>query len=199
MVKYVATITGDRSNTFAILTDFAKYTEWYPECELCEVISTTGTKTDINMTLGGMKVARMVLRYDCQPDSSVTFEMVSSQDIRGFTGSYKLVEGEAGAHVVMMEFDLTAGVPKFVTDRMMKGSMEKQGAQFQKRKALSAAAAAPAGAAPGGATASSASGGGSPRPAVTRAKRPRCLLRVRKDGAGVNIWYAGAEFQQTKS
>src|SRR5260370_30022761 len=116
MVKAVAQIKGDRSATYAILTDFAKYIEWYPECEKCEVISTSGTKVDVNMQLGGMKVARMALRYDCQPESGVTYEMVSSSDLKGFTGSYKIVDGEGGGHVVMMEVDLTASVPKFVTD-----------------------------------------------------------------------------------
>jgi hypothetical protein len=199
MVKNVATIKGERAITYQILTDFSKYVEWYPECEKCEVISTSGTKVDVNMQLGGMKVARMVLRYDCQPDSSVSYEMVSSPDLKGFTGSYKIVDGEGGQHVVMMEVDLSASVPKFVTDRMMKGSLEKQAAQLQERnKRLSASGAPAAGAAAASAGAAAAGSAAPARPASTRAKRPRCLLRVRKDGAGTAIWYAGAEFHQSK-
>src|ERR1700710_866528 len=116
MVKSVAQVKGDKSVTYGILTDFSKYLEWYPECEKCEVVSTDGTKTDVALQLGGMKVARMLLRYDCQPDSSVTYEMVSSPDLKGFSGSYRIVDGEGGAHTVMMEVEPTASAPKFVTD-----------------------------------------------------------------------------------
>lgn len=194
MVKNTVTIKGDRAATYQILTDFSKYLEWYPECEKCAVISVNGTATDVDMVLGGMKVARMVLRYDCQPDA-VTYNMVSSPDLKGFTGSYRITDNPDGTHTVAMEVELTASAPKFVTDRMMKGSLEKQAKQLQERNARfagaggakPAAAAAPApgiAAAPGG-TANAA-----------RAKRPRCLLRVKKSGDGVSIWYAGAEFRK---
>jgi hypothetical protein len=193
MVKYVATIKGDRAATHRILTDFAKYIEWYPECEKCDVIATSGTKTDVDLTLGGMKVARMVLRFDCQPDS-ISYSIVNSQDLKGFTGSYKIVDGGGDTHTVMMEVDLTASVPKFVTDRMMKSSLEKQAKQLQERNARYAA--------PSGATAAASldapSATTAPRPAAGPAKRPRCLLRVRKNGEGVSIWYAGSEYHKTK-
>ena len=196
MVKSVAQVRGDKAATYAILTDFAKYIEWYPECEKCAVISTSGTKVDVDMQLGGMKVARMVLRFDCQPNS-ITYHIVSSQDLKGFTGSYRIVDGERDAHTVMMEVDLTASVPKFVTDRMMKSSLEKQGIQLQKRNSMYAGGGLPA-AVPAAGTPDAAVPGGSagPRSGTARVKRPRCLLRVRKDGTGVNIWYAGAEFQK---
>jgi len=194
MVKHVATIKGDRSATYRILTDFAKYIEWYPECEKCEVISTSGTQTDVDMILGGMKVARMVLRYDCQPDS-ITYKMVSSQDLKGFTGSYRIVDGDGGAHVVMMEVDLTASAPKFVTDRMMKSSLEKQGKQLQQRNARFAVADGSAAAASGAKAAVTPAGAAAS--AAEPVKRTRCLLRVRKSGDGVSIWYAGSEYHKT--
>lgn len=187
MVKAEVKIKGAPAFTYGILADFSRYLEWYPECEECTPLSTDGTKTDIQMQLGGMKVARMVLRYDFQPNH-VTYEMVSSTDLKGFTGGYRIIDGGDGTHTVQMEVDLTASVPKFVTDRMMKGSLEKQGKQFQERNARSAAPAAPA----SGMAAVAAA------PNVVRSKRPRCLLRVRKTGEGVKIWYAGAEFEQKK-
>ncbi len=180
MVKYVATIKGDRSATYRILTDFARYIEWYPECEKCDVVATSGTKTDVDLTLGGMKVARMVLRFDCQPDT-ISYSIVNSQDLKGFTGSYKIVDGGGDTHTVMMEVDLIASVPKFVTDRMMKGSLEKQAKQLQDRNARYAA--------PAGTTASSPDAPASttaPRSAAAPSKRSRCLLRVRKSGEGVS-------------
>ena len=195
MVKSTAQITGDKAITYAILTDFNKYIEWYPECLLCEVISTSGSTVDVNLTLGGMKVAKMVLRYDCQPDS-ITYDMVSSNDLKGFKGSYRIVDGGGGSHTLNMEVDLSASVPKFITDRMMKTSLETQGKQVQARNTRFAAAtsAQPAGAAAVSAPTSA--------PVATvgaaRASRPRCLLRVRKSGADVHIWYAGAEFLKAK-
>ena len=192
MVKSTAQITGDKAITYAILTDFNKYIEWYPECLFCEIISTSGTTVDVNLTLGGMKVAKMVLRYDCQPDS-ITYDMVSSNDLKGFKGSYKIIDGGAGTHTLNMEVDLSASVPKFITDRMMKNSLETQGKQVQQRNTRFAAA---------GPAASAAVTGSPSTPAATapaaRARRPRCLLRVRKSGADVNIWYAGSEFHKTK-
>lgn len=193
MVKSTAQITGDKAITYAILTDFNKYIEWYPECLLCEVISTSGTTVDVNLTLGGMKIAKMVLRYDCQPDS-ITYDMVSSRDLKGFKGSYRMVDGGGGSHTLNMEVDLSASVPKFITDRMMKTSLETQGKQVQARNTRFAAAGQPAVAAATSAPTSA--------PVATagaaRARRPRCLLRVRKSGAEVNIWYAGAEFLKAK-
>ena len=200
MVKSSVTIQGDPAITFQILTDFAQYMEWYPECEAISVIGTTGTNTDINLQLGGMKVARMVLRYDCRPNTSVTYHMVSSNDLKGFTGGYQIVDAGNGSHVVNMEVDLTASVPKFVTDRMMKSSLEKQGKQLLQRNARFSAAggaAAIASGSPSGA-ASVATVASAPASRAAQAKRPRCLLRVRKSGEGVKIWYAGAEFQQSK-
>ena len=149
------------------------------------MISTSGTTVDVNLTLGGMKVAKMVLRYDCQPDS-ITYDMVSSNDLKGFKGSYRIVDGGAGSHTLNMEVDLSASVPKFITDRMMKTSLETQGKQVQARNTrFSAATSAPT-------SAPVATGG------AARASRPRCLLRVRKSGADVHIWYAGAEFLKAK-
>jgi len=200
MVKNTVIVKGDRAATYQILTDFSKYLEWYPECEKCAVISVNGTATDVDMVLGGMKVARMVLRYDCQPDA-VTYNMVSSPDLKGFTGSYRISDNPDGTHTVAMEVELTASAPKFVTDRMMKSSLEKQAKQLQDRNARFAGAggarpAAAAGAASSAAAPAAAATTGGTQPAV-RAKRPRCLLRVRKTGEGVSIWYAGADYRKT--
>lgn len=192
MVKAEVKVIGDPACTHAILSDFSKYLEWYPECEECTHLSTTGTNTDIQMQLGGMKVARMVLRYDFQPNF-ISYDMVSSSDLKGFKGSYRIIDGGDGTHTVQMEVDLTAGVPKFVTDRMMKGSLAKQGKQFQERNARSAAA--PAGA-PSALAGSPAAAVGAP--AAARTRRPRCLLRVKNTGDGVSIWYGGAEFRKTR-
>ena len=193
MVKHTATIQGDPSGTYRILTDFARYMEWYPECEKLEVASTNGSQTDVNLTLGGMKIARMVLRYECRPEL-ITYNMVSSQDLKGFTGSYKIIDGGNGTHTVMMEVDLSASVPKFVTDRMMKSSLEKQAKQLQERNArFSGAAEATTGAAVGAASS------GAPTVELVESARPRrsrCVLRVRKSGDGVNIWYAGSEYSK---
>ena len=195
MVKSTAQITGDKAITYAILTDFNKYIEWYPECLFCEIISTSGAMVDVNLTLGGMKVAKMVLRYDCQPDS-ITYDMVSSNDLKGFRGSYKIIDGGAGTHTLNMEVDLSASVPKFITDRMMKNSLETQGKQVQQRNTRFAAAGPAASGAALDATGSkSASVATAP---AARARRPRCLLRVHKGDAGVNIWYAGSEFHKAK-
>jgi hypothetical protein len=85
---------------------------------------------------------------------------------------------------------------------MMKSSLEKQGKQLQERnKRFSAAGGGAAVAAPVGGVELSAAvevATVASRPAAEKAKRPRCLLRVRKSGDGVTIWYAGAEFQQSQ-
>jgi ribosome-associated toxin RatA of RatAB toxin-antitoxin module len=192
MVKHSTVVKGDPAATYQILTDFPRYLEWYPECEKCDVITTSGSTTDVDMILGGMKVARMNLRYDCQPNL-INYDMVSSNDLKGFKGSYRISDNGDGTHTVAMEVDLTASVPKFVTDRMMKSSLEKQGKQFQERNARVAGGGAKASAA----TVSAAASSPTTQPAV-RAKRPRCLLRVKNTGQGTSIWYAGAEFHKSR-
>ena len=52
MVKAEVKVKGDPAVTYGILSDFAKYRVWCPECDECTPLSTNGTKTDIQMQLG---------------------------------------------------------------------------------------------------------------------------------------------------
>ncbi len=132
MVKSSVQIKGDRAVTYSILTDFSKYTEWYPDCEKCEVVARAGTTVDVEIFLMRVKLTRMILRYDCQPNC-VTVSMVSSPDLEDFNGGYRIIEGDDGEHTVMMEMDLITSAPRFVTDLLVKSSLERQAAQLQQR------------------------------------------------------------------
>ena len=123
----------------------------------------------------------MSLRFDAEPDQLLKFELVSSKDVKGYTGSYKLMNATDGGVVLIAELELDAGAmaPKFMVDRMLKSSLEQMGDAIRKHaKTMPLPVAAP--------SVKEAKPAGKQKP-----KRPKCLLRVVKTDAGERIWYGG--------
>ncbi len=185
MVKTATPINWGRSDVYAVLSNFADYPKWFPGCEGMIVHSVNGNTTIVDITLNGLKKTVMNLKYECEPEVLIKFELVKPGDVNAYVGSYRLMDGEGGSGVVLVqEVDLDAGAPQFIVDRMMKKSLEACGAALVKMaKNRPAVAAAPAG---GGAVAA---------PAAPRKKRARVLLRVVKTSSGEeHVWYGGKTF-----
>ena len=126
------------------------------------------------------------LKYDCEQDVFIRFEMTQGTDMRAYSGSYRLMNSaDNNGTVVVTELDVDAGpmAPKFIVDRLMKKTVEDTNAAMVKHaKTLPASegSAAPAEA---------------DEPVVARPKRARCVLRVIKTDSGVEqVWYRGKVF-----
>ena len=88
-----------------------------------------------------MKRVNLVLRYDAAPDQLLKFEMVSGE-LKGYTGSYKLMNATEGSGtVVSTELEMDAGpmAPKFIVDRLVKKIVESTNDAIGKRAAAMAA------------------------------------------------------------
>ena len=186
MVKVASQINWGRAEVYGMLSDFANYPKWFPSCESMVVHSSADNVTVADLTVMGMKKTTMCLKYTCEPDVLIKWELVKPGDLNGYVGAYRLMNSESGSGVVLVqEADMDAGAPKFIVDRMMKKSLEECAAALNKlAKSRPAAAAAPAAAA-----------GVAPEPAPVKKKRARCLLRVVKTDSGDEVvWFGGKTF-----
>ena len=183
MVKIATQINWERAEVYAVLSNFANYPKWFPGCEGMVIHSSADNTTVVDITLSGLKKTVMNLKYVCEPDVLIKFELVKPGDVNAYVGSYRLMNADSGTGVVLVqEVDLDAGAPKFIVDRMMKKSLEACGAALIKM-AKERPASAPAG------------GGASAAPVAAKKKRARCLLRVVKTDSGEEqIWYGGKTF-----
>jgi ribosomal protein L12E/L44/L45/RPP1/RPP2 len=137
-----------------------------------------------------MKTMKLGLRFESDGGHGLSFRLISSSDLKGYTGSYRLMDAADGqGTVVITEMDLDAGamVPRFMVDRMAKKSIDDTGAALREYvKKLP-----PPGAAPAAAAAPAAK---QAAPAAKR-RRARRILRVTKTGQGLRIWYMGREIE----
>jgi hypothetical protein len=184
MVKSAVEVDSPRPDVFGILTDFAKYTKWVPGCESCSVLSSQGHISTVEIVLNSMKRITLSLRFDAEPDQLLKFELISSKDVKGYSGTYKLMNGTSGGTVLVTEMELDAGAlaPKFMVERMVKSTLAATGDALRKHaKTVQpiASAAAPA--------------SKDVRP-EKKVRRSKYLLRVMKTDSGERIWYAGRMF-----
>lgn len=187
MIKAVINVPAPRHQVYAVLTEYDKYEAWLPGCKEARVTAQNGSSTDAEITIASMKTMSMALRFEADGSQSLTFRLLRSSDLKGYSGSYRLMDAADGnGTVVITEMELDAGamVPKFMVDRMAKKSIDDTGAALREYlKKLPPAALAPAaGTAPA-----------KPPAAATKRKRARRILRVTKTGQGINVWYMGRE------
>jgi ribosome-associated toxin RatA of RatAB toxin-antitoxin module len=190
MAKAVTQINQDRALIFSCLTDFASYPTWFPGCEGCKVQSSEGTIWTIEIVLNSMKRVNLVLRYDAAPDQLLKFEMVSGE-LKGYTGSYKLMNATEGSGtVVSTELEMDAGpmAPRFIVDRLVKKIVESTNDAIGKRAAAMAAKQPVAATTEVRATSPVAS-------KKKKFRQSKCVLRVFRSESGEQIWFRGKIFQ----
>jgi hypothetical protein len=186
MVKVVNQLDSVRAVVFGVLTDFERYPTWVPGCEKVVVTSSADNVTNLDITLNNMKRLTLSLKFECEPDVLIKFEMTAASDVKAYSGSYRLLNSEGNNGTVLVtELELDAGpmAPKFMVDRMLKKSLEDSGNALKK---YAKTRPVPVSDAP----AEAEEPAGPKKP-----KRARCLLRVFKTDSGEEqVWYGGRVF-----
>ncbi len=188
MIKAVINVEAPRHQVYQVLTGYERYQEWLPGCEKAKVTAVNGNTTDTEIVIKSMKVMTMGLRFVSDGGQGLTFSLLSSSDLKGYSGSYRLMDAADGTGTVViteMELDAGAMVPRFMVDRMAKKSIDDTGNALRAYVKKLPPAAAPAQAAQ---AAPKAAGPAKP-------KRARRIMTVRKTGGGFQVWYMGREFE----
>ncbi len=184
MIKVVIPIEAPRPHVFSVFTDYARYKEWLPGCEQSNVLSRSGSATDVEIVFKMMKTVKLGLRFDAQADRSLDFRMTTGTDLKAYAGSYRLMDSpEGNATVVIAELEIDAGpfAPKFMVNRMAKSALEDSGRALRKHiPTVPYRAEAPAAAVPVAAAA--------------RQRRPKRILHVARTPLGYRVWFNGQTF-----
>ena len=191
MIRAAIPVDATKEQVFGVLTGYAEYVRWLPNCESSKVLTGTGPNSDAEIVINSMKRMTLGLRFEAVGTQVLNFKMFSGTDMKAYSGSYRLMDGADGrGTVVVAELEIDAGAmaPKFLVDRMAKKAIEETGVAL--RKYLPSVATQPFG--PGAAAVPA-----TPRKAVPAIKRParsRRILQVVKTGEGDVIWYLGKTF-----
>jgi carbon monoxide dehydrogenase subunit G len=185
MIKAVINVEAPRDHVFSILTDYPLYKKWLPGCEQSDLVSTSASTSDTQITINSMKKMTIGLRFEAQPTQSLSFRMTSGKDLKAYAGSYRLMDSADGRGTVViaeMEIDAGAMVPKFMVDRIAKKSIEDTGnALKQYARALPQKA------------------GGTAKPAAAaaqegRKRRAKRIVRILRTAAGYQVWMMGETY-----
>jgi hypothetical protein len=180
MIRKTIYIPVSRERLFSVLMAFDKYPEWTPGFERCAVLSTDGPATIVEMVV---KAARRIrLRYDAQPCELLEFRMTGGNDVKTYSGMYRLAAAADGKGTVLFaELELEVNsMPRFLSDSFAKSSLDKAAVALKEyvgKLSTAARDSAPAEAV------------GTARPAPSR--RARRLLQIVKGSRGCRIWFMG--------
>jgi carbon monoxide dehydrogenase subunit G len=188
MIKAVINIEAPRNHVFQILTDYPNYRSWLPGCEESNVLTSSGSSTDTEVTINSMKKMKIGLRFDAVPTQTLNFKMISGKDLKAYEGAYRLMDSADGKGTVViaeMEIDAGAMVPRFMVDRVAKKSIDETGTALKKYAAK----------VPVTAAATLAARAPSAKPAeALRHRRARKIIQVTKTSAGYSVWLQGETF-----
>jgi carbon monoxide dehydrogenase subunit G len=182
MIKSVVNVDAPRPQVFHALTDFAQYNKWVPGCERCQIVDASGNFIDVEITINSIRRLQLVLRFQTEPVHSIRFRMTKGKDIRGYSGTYRLMDSaDRRGTVVIAELEIEAGflAPKFIVDMAAGKALRDVGA------ALKAYVRRPEHKAE---TAAIASG------TYTRKKRDKRVVRVVKTPTGYQVRFFGESF-----
>jgi len=179
-------VDAPRPQVYSVLSNFARYAEWLPNCEQSAVVANTEKSVDTEIVINTMKRMKIGLRFEPQINQALNFRLISSKDIKAYSGSYRLMDSaDGGGTVVLAELELDAGpmAPKFLVDRMAKKALEDTGNALRKyMKSMPPSAVAPAPAAPKG----------------VALKRARLILQVVSTPTGPRVWFLGRTLGATR-
>lgn len=188
MIRNTMFIPASREQVFSALTAFSSYPEWVPNCEQCTVLSSSGTTTTVEMCMNATRRIRMGVRFDGEPGQMLQFEMVSGQDLKKYSGLYRLVTAADGTGTVLfseVDFEV-ASMPRFLTDAAAKKALDKGALTLKKfvEKRVR--------------TEETVS---TPVPVAVRPRTPRRarrLLQIVKQPKDYRIWFMGESFTVKK-
>jgi hypothetical protein len=130
MIRSVVNVNAPRSQVFHALTDFARYTQWVPGCEACGVVKADGNIADVDLTIDSMRRMEIRLRFESEPCQSIRFRLLRSSDIKGYSGTYRLMDSaDQKGTVVIAELEIDGGflAPQFVVDRVATKAVQETG------------------------------------------------------------------------
>ena len=97
MIRKTIYIPVSRERLFSVLTAFDKYPLWTPGCEQCNVLSREGAATTVEMVVNGARRVRLEVRYDAQPHELLQFRMTGGNDVKKYSGMYRLAAAADGS------------------------------------------------------------------------------------------------------
>ncbi len=182
-------IDAPRDRLYGIISDFDRWSEWFPGCKEAKIVTDKGNSKQVEITLASVKTITMGLEFDLTPTQLINFRKYSGKDVKDYMGSFRLMNASDGAGTVVMgemEMDAGAMVPKFMVGRIMEKSLTQTADALKLRVKTApptpkfdtgeAPIAGPA-AAPGAAPA-----------APVRRKR---MVHVIQSGEGYRVWLMG--------
>jgi carbon monoxide dehydrogenase subunit G len=190
LTKSVFQIDATKDRLFGIISDFNRWSEWFPGCKEAKIVMDKGNTKQVELTLASVKTITMGLEFDLTPTQLINFRKYSGKDVKDYCGSFRLMNASDGAGTVVMgemEMDAGAMVPKFMVGRIMEKSLA-QTAEALKARVHTAPpgpvfeSAEPVAAAPGAAPGAGA--------AATPARRKR-MVHVIQSGEGYRVWLMG--------
>ena|ERR1043166_2056971 len=187
MIKTVINVPASRQQVFSVLSDYARYKEWVPGCERCNVTSANGNTSETEIVINSMKRIELGVRFEAQPSTALSFRMTKGKELKAYSGTYRLMDSTDGAGtVVIAELEIEVGMlaPKFMVDKMTRKMMDDTGTALRSylQKAPRAAAAA----------------AGATQTAPGKRRRARQILRVIKTREGYNISMMGETYSIKK-
>ena len=179
MIRAAIPVDDAKEHVFAVLTGYADYVRWLPNCESSKVMAGDIPNADAEIVINSMKRMTLGLRFEAVGTQVLNFKMYSGTDMKAYSGSYRLMDGVDGkGTVVVAELEIDAGAmaPKFLVDRMAKKAIEETGVALRKYLPNVAPPASAPGAAPAAPRKAAA--------AVKRAARSRRILQVVRTSDG---------------
>jgi|SRR5579863_1517232 len=189
MIRKTIYIPVSRERLFSVMTAFDKYPEWTPGCERCTVLSTDGPATTVELVVNAARRVRLEVRYEAHPHESLQFRMTGGNDVKKYSGMYRLAAAADGKGTVLFaELELEVNsMPRFLSDSFAKSSMDKAAIALKRY----AGKLSPAGT------------DSTPAEAVgiahrSRSRRARRLLQIVKVPQGCRVWFMGEVFTVKK-
>lgn len=136
MTKSVFQIDAPKDRLYGIISDFARWGEWFPNCKETKIVSEKGNSKQVEVTLAIVKTITMGLEFDLTPTQLINFRKYSGKDVKDYIGSFRLMNASDGAGTVVMgEMELDAGAmaPKFLVNRMMEKSLAQTAEALKQR------------------------------------------------------------------
>jgi carbon monoxide dehydrogenase subunit G len=189
LTKSVFQIDATKERLFGIISDFNRWSEWFPGCKEAKIVSDKGNTKQVELTLASVKTITMGLEFDLTPTQLINFRKYSGKDVKEYAGSFRLMNASDGAGTVVMgemEMDAGAMVPKFMVGRIMEKSL----AQTAEALKLRVNTAPPGPKYESEAPVAAAPGAGPAAAPATPVRRKR-MVHVTQSGEGYRVWMMG--------
>jgi carbon monoxide dehydrogenase subunit G len=192
LTKSVFQIDASRERLYGIISDFARWSEWFPGCKDAKIVTDKGNTKQVEITLASVKTITMGLEFDLTPTQLINFRKYSGKDVKDYCGSFRLMNASDGAGTVVMgemEMDAGAMVPKFMVGRIMEKSLA-QTAEALKQRVNTAPPGPKFDTAEPVAAGAGSAGVGVVAARAVPARRKR-VLHVLQAGDGYRVWLMG--------